>query len=165
MVMGLAKKLKDDSTVKPKKRSMMDRLFKHMKDCRNIINLIATVNVLEIISDYQKWGQLEKASVFERKFAVARLKQKLKCLKETHKAKKTIDDHINFIDLVEKKVTVGNLDVKIGWLPNSKTALIMKVVARQQKMGNDFMSLKLILHGKEDPKFLSDLSEVFDLRL
>ena len=64
MVMGSAKKLKDDSTVKPKKRSMIDRLLKHMKDGRNIINLIATVNVLEIISDYQKWGQLEKASAF-----------------------------------------------------------------------------------------------------
>ena len=87
MVMGLAKKLKDDSTVKPKKRSMMNRLFKHMKDGRNIINLIATVNVLAIISDYQKWGQLEKASAFERKIAVSKLKQKLKSLKEKHKAK------------------------------------------------------------------------------
>ena len=109
-----------------------------MKDGRNLINLIAAVNVLAIISDYQKWGQLEKASAFERKFAVARLKQKLKCLKETHKAKKIINDHFNFIDFVAKKVTVGNLHVEIGWLPNSKTALIKKV---------------------------SDLSDVFDLRL
>ena len=114
---------------------MMNRLFKHMKDGRNIINLIATVNLLEIISDYQKWGQLEKASAFERKIAVSKLKQKLKSLKEKHKAKKIINDYFNFLDFGAKKVAVGSLDVKIGWLPNSKNTLINKVVARQQKMG------------------------------
>ena len=37
MVIGLAKKLKNDSTVKPKKKAMMEKLFRHMTDGRNFI--------------------------------------------------------------------------------------------------------------------------------
>ena len=54
MVMGLAKKLKNDSTVKPKKKAMMEKLFRHMTDGRILLNFIAAINVLKIISDYQK---------------------------------------------------------------------------------------------------------------
>ena len=54
MVMKLAQKLKDDCTVKPKKKELMRKLFRYMKDGRIILNLIATVNVLELISAYQK---------------------------------------------------------------------------------------------------------------
>jgi len=86
MVLARAQKLKDDSTVKPKKRAMMSQLYMKIKDGRNIINLIATVNVLDIISEYQKWGQLDKASGFEQKSAVA----KMRSLNHTCKAKKIV---------------------------------------------------------------------------
>ena len=36
---------------------------------------------------------------------------------------------------------------------------------RQQKMGRDFMSAKLELHRNEDPVFLPDLSDVFNMRI
>ena len=69
MLLKLAKRLKDDTTVAAKKKDMMKKLYKHMKDGRVLMNLMATINVLEIISDYQKWGQREKACAFERKMA------------------------------------------------------------------------------------------------
>ena len=38
LVIGLAKKLKNDSTVKPKKKAMMEKLFRHMTDGRILLN-------------------------------------------------------------------------------------------------------------------------------
>ena len=165
MVLALAQKLKDDSTVKPKKRAMMSQLYNKMKDGRNIINLIAAVNVLEIISEYQKWGQLEKASAFERKSAVAKLQQKMRSLNDKHKTKKIVEQFFDFLDFNTKQVAVGSLKVKISWLPNSKVAMMKAVLMRQQKMGKDFMSAKLELHRNEDPVFLPDLSDVFDMQI
>ena len=51
MSIGLAKKLKNDSTVKPKKKAMMEKLFRLMTDGRILLDFIAAINVLKIISD------------------------------------------------------------------------------------------------------------------
>ena len=36
---------------------------------QNVIHLVAVINVLKYIAKYQKWGQKEKATAFERKIA------------------------------------------------------------------------------------------------
>ena len=46
----------NNPNVKPKQKAKYSELVKKMKDFRNVINLIAVINVLEIISAYQKWG-------------------------------------------------------------------------------------------------------------
>ena len=42
---------------------------------RNYMNLIALIAFLEIVAEYRIWGQWEKASPFERKFARKQLKR------------------------------------------------------------------------------------------
>ena len=44
-----------------------------MRDGRNIINLVALIGFLTVVSTYQEWGQKEMASAFERKYARRRL--------------------------------------------------------------------------------------------
>ena len=79
-IAALLVKLINDANVKEKQKSKYRILLNKMKDCRNIINLIAVIGVLKIIAQYQKWGQLEKASAFERKYAKKQLKRRLKLM-------------------------------------------------------------------------------------
>ena len=79
--------------------------------------------------------------------------------------RKIVQQFFDFVDFDKKQVVVGSFMVKISWLPSSNVGLIKAVVMRQQKMGRDFMSAKLELHRHEDPVFLPDLSDVFDLRI
>ena len=73
-IVKVAMKLINDPNVKPKQKAKYSELVKKMKNFRNVINLIAVINVLAVIAAYQKWGQREKASAFERKGAVNKLK-------------------------------------------------------------------------------------------
>ena len=63
----ILKKLISDPNVKRKQKHQYRRLLNQMKDARNLINLIAVINVLKLIVEYQQWGQKENASVLERK--------------------------------------------------------------------------------------------------
>ena len=89
----------------------------------------------------------------------------MRSLNDKRKAKKIVQQFFDFLDFNKKQVVVGSLMVKISWLPNSSNGLIKAVVMRQQKMGRDFMSAKLELHRHEDPVFLPDLSDVFNMRI
>ena len=42
---------------------------------------------------------------------------------------------------------------------------IVRIVKRQIEMGTQFLQIKMELHANEDPAFLSDLSDIFDIRL
>ena len=47
----------------------------------------------------------------------------------------------------------------------TKRKLIARIVKRQQEMAAQFLNAKKTLHQNEDPPFLSDLSDLFDIRL
>ena len=47
----------------------------------------------------------------------------------------------------------------------TKRRLIDRIVKRQQEMAAQFLNAKKTLHQQEDPPFLSDLSDLFDIRL
>ena len=166
MVMKLAQKLKDDCTVKPKKKELMKKLFRYMKDGRILLNLIATVNVLELISKYQKWGQREKASAFERKMAIRKLRQKMKSLTSDEKVKKLMGEEFGFINFKTGFAKIGDLNEKISHLAGmTERKIVARIVKRQTEMGTEFLKIKMQIHVNEDPKFLSDLSNIFDIRL
>ena len=43
--------------------------------------------------------------------------------------------------------------------------IVARIVKRQNEMGTEFLKIKMQIHVNEDPKFLSDLSDIFDIRL
>ena len=43
--------------------------------------------------------------------------------------------------------------------------IVARIVKRQNEMGTEFLKIKMQIHVNEDPKFLSDLSNIFDIRL
>ena len=170
MVIGLAKKLKNDSTVKPKKKAMMETLFRHMTDGRILLNFMAAINVLKIISDYQKWGQREKASAFERKIAINRLETKFKSLSSKVRVENHINEYFDCLNFATGEMSIGTgenaLIQSISHLRSmTKRQLIARIVKRQQEMAAQFLNAKKTLHQNEDPPFLSDLSDLFDIRL
>ena len=172
MVMKLAKRLKDDTTVAAKKKDMMKKLYKHMKDGRVLMNLMAAINVLEIISDYQKWGQREKACAFERKIAMMHLETEFASLNTKDKVVKMMKEHFEWIDFESGWMKIGQgdgddgLKEKIAYLQSMTThMMVRRIVKRQTEMANQFLTAKKHLHEEEDPGFLSDLSDIFDLRL
>ena len=132
-----------------------------MKDCRNIINLVAVISVLEVISVYQKWGQLEKASAFERKTARRQLAREMKNLDDKAKVKKVVTEKLAFIDFEKKKMK--NSEKKLTFVPNSQSELIKLIMKRQQQIGYSFLKHKNEIHAREDPEFLESISDVFDL--
>ena len=96
-------KLINDAYVKEKQKSKYRILLNKMKDCRNVINLIAVIGVLENIAKYQKWGQLEKASAFERKHAKKDLELRLKLTYDKKGIQKVIDEKFSFLIFKRKK--------------------------------------------------------------
>ena len=95
-------KLIQDPNVKEKQKAKYRELLKKMKDFRNVINLIAVINVFGIIADYQRWGQKEKASAFERKYARKLLRMKMKELDDRAKIEKIVEEKFSFIDFEKK---------------------------------------------------------------
>ena len=96
---------------------------------------------------------------------MAKLQQKIRSLNDRRKAKKIVQQFFYFLDFNEKQVVVGSLKVKISWLSNSNVGLIKTMMMWQLKIGRDFMSAKLELHRNQDPVFLADLIDVFDIRI
>ena len=111
-----------------------------MKDGRNLINLLAVINVLKEISDYQEWGQREKASAFERKYARQILKTKLENLEDPKNMEKIIDKEFSFIDFEQKKMK--NCGEKISFLPSTKKEFVKLVMKRQKMIGDAFLKNK-----------------------
>ena len=161
-IAALLVKLINDANVKEKQKSKYRILLNKMKDCRNIINLIAVIGVLKIIAQYQKWGQLEEASVFERKYAKKQLKRRLKLIHDKREIKKVIDEKFSFFDFEKKKMKHCGLSLK--FVPRSRNELISQVLKRQKKIGDAFLKHKDEIHKAEDPPFLDELSDIMDVR-
>ena len=100
-----------------------------MKDFGNVINLIAVINVLEIIAIYQKWGQREKASAFERKVAINKLKNEIKNLDDRNKIEKIVDEKFAFVDFDKKMMR--NCGENFMHVPKSKTKFIDSILKSQ----------------------------------
>ena len=113
-ILDVADELKDDSTVTPKLRAKLKKLVKRMKDGRNFRTMIAYVEVLKEISKYQKWGQLEKASAFERKYAIKSLEKSLKALEDELALKSRIDKYMEMVDLKTGKLK--NCKIKMSFM-------------------------------------------------
>ena len=73
-----------------------------------MINIIAVINVFGIIADHQRWGQKEKASAFERKYARKLLRMKMKELDDRAKIEKIIEEKFSFIDFEKNDEKCGS---------------------------------------------------------
>ena len=137
-------------------------MIKQMKDMRNLINLVAVINVLTYIAEYRKWGQKEKASAFERKIARLDLKLKLGFLNDRKVVERVIDEKFDFIDF--EKMKMKNCGESFTFVCKSKKDLIDKILKRQKTISESFLRHKDEIHSIKDPKFLEDGSDVMDLR-
>ena len=97
-ILKLANELKDDSTVTAKLWKKLSKLVKRMKDGRNFRTLIAYVTIPKEISEYQKWGQLEKAPAFERKQEIEKLGRRIKILRDETRLKLLTVRYIEIVD-------------------------------------------------------------------
>ena len=64
--------------------------------------------VLGVIASYQKWGQTEKASAFERKITIEKLKLDLKNLDDRNAIKNIMKKKFSFIDFEKKMMKNSN---------------------------------------------------------
>ena len=118
---------------------MMETLFRHMTDGRILLNFMAAINVLKIISDYQKWGQREKASAFERKIAINRLETKFKSLSSKVRVENHINEYFDCLNFATGEMSIGTgenaLIQSISHLRSmTKRQLIARIVKRQQEI-------------------------------
>ena len=158
MVMKLAKRLKDDTTVAEKK-DMMKKLYKHMKDGRVVMNLMAAIKLQGISADYQKWGQREKASAFERKMAMIHLGTELASLNTKDKAVKMME-HFDWIDYgsgwmkIRKDDSEVGLKEQIACLQSMTThMMVRRIVKRQTEMRANFLLRRSICKKKKIQHF------------
>ena len=93
---------------------------------RKNLQVLIVINVLKEIAEYQVWGQREKASAFERKFARKELKRKLKDLQDKKELKKVVDEEFSFIDFEKKKMK--NCGESISFLAKSKEEFVKAVL-------------------------------------
>ena len=162
MTLTVTGRLKDDSSVKAKRRATFQQLYKKMRDMRNYMNLISLIAFLKIVADYQLWGQREKVSAFERKRARIHLKTQLDDLKDKKTAEKRVRDAFARIDLEEMMMKKSK--IKMTHCPQSISEAITKVHNIQMKMAELFLAEKDERHQKEDHEVLNPLSDVFDIR-
>ena len=75
-----------------------------LKDSRNFLNVLSMITMLkETIAPYQKWGQKRRASAFERKFQMKKLKLKVDALKKAKKVGEGIAKHLEKINFGENE--------------------------------------------------------------
>ena len=133
-----------------------------MKDMRNVMNLAALTNCLEKIGSYQIWGQTEKASAFERKFAREKLKINCDLLKDKTSAEQVVEKYLNFIDFETK--TMKGATIQLTHFPSNKDAVINYIHRKQKQIIKKFLDVKNEKHATEDTACLDKLSDIFDLR-
>ena len=129
---------------------------------RNLINLVAVINVLEYIAKYQKWCQKEKASAFERKIARRNLKVGLGFLDDRKVVQQIIEEKFAFIDFETNQMK--NCEESFTYVCKSKKEFIDQILKRQKTIADSFLKNKDAIHDAEDPKFLDAGSDVLDLR-
>ena len=81
---------------------------------------------------YQIWGQTEKASAFERKFAREKLKIDCDLLKDKTSAKQVVEKYLNFIDFETK--TMKEATIQLTHFPSNKDAVINYIHRKQKQI-------------------------------
>jgi len=156
-------RLKVDNTVTVKLRKKLQKLTNRMKDYRNFENMIAYNIFLKEVAEYQKWGQLERASAFERKHQMKKLRIQIENLKRIESIKILSKKGLDMIDFQNK--CLKNSKIKLSYFSNTTRARAEKSIAEKVSMFcQDFLDEKQKLHTKEDPAFLDELSDIFDMR-
>ena len=96
----------------------------------------------------------------------------LTSLNTKDKVVKMMKEHFEWIDFESGWMKIGQgdgddgLKEKIAYLQSMTThMMVRRIVKRQTEMANQFLTAKKHLHEEEDPGFLSDLSDIFDVRL
>ena len=99
------------------------------------------------------------------------LKTELSSLNTKDKVVKMMKEHFEWIDFESGWMKIGQgdgddgLKEKIAYLQSMTThMMVRRIVKRQTEMANQLFTAKKHLH-EEDPEFLSDLSDIFDVRL
>ena len=161
-ILKLAEELKDDSTVTAKLRKKLSKLVKRMKDGRNFRTLIAYVTILKEISEYQKWGQLEKASAFERKQEIEKLGRRIEILRDETRLKLLTEKYIEMVDLNTEKLK--NCKIKMSYMKMTQKQIRKDIKKKVKDFGDEFLKAKREIHAAEDPDILEPLSDFFDMR-
>ena len=161
-ILKLANELKDDSTVTAKLRKKLSKLVKRMKDGRNFRTLIAYVTILKEISEYQKWGQLEKASAFERKQEIEKLGRRIEILRDETRLKLLTEKYIEMVDLNTQKLK--NCKIKMSYMKMTQKQIRKDIKKKVKDFGDEFLKAKREIHAAEDPDILEPLSDFFDMR-
>ena len=90
----------------------------------------------------------------------------MKSLTSDEKVKKLMGEELGFINFKTGFAKIGDLNEKISHLAGmTERKIVARIVKRQTEMGTEFLKIKTHIHVNEDPKFLSDLSNIFDIRL
>ena len=134
----------------------------NMKNMRNYMNLRVLIAFLEHVAKYQKWGQREKESAFERKRARKQLEINLKQLSDEKRIEKSVKQAFEKIDLKDKMMK--NSGIKVKFCPGKLSEVVKKVRDTQMKMAKVFLKEKDDRHLNENHAVLDPLSDVFDIR-
>ena len=114
--------------------------------------MIAYVTIFIEISEYQRWGQLEKASAFERKQEIEKLRKKIEILKDESRLKLLTDRYIEMVNLNTEKLR--NCKIKMHYMKMTEV----------KDFGDEFLKAKREIHSAEDPDILEPLSDFFVMR-
>jgi len=92
-----------------------------MKDMRNYMNLLGLIAVLNLIAEYQLWGQREKSSAFERKYARKLLKWKSSSLKDEKATEIRVKKMVKKFDL--KEGVLKQIGIRLSHCPKTENRL------------------------------------------
>ena len=104
------------------------------------MNLRALIAFLEHVAEYQKWGQREKESAFERKRARKQLKINMKELSDEKRIEKSVKQAFEYIDLKNKMMK--NSGIKVTFCPGKLSDVVKKVRDTKMKMAKVFLKEK-----------------------
>lgn len=161
-VTKLAMNLRNDTSVKPKMRAKLRNLYNRCRDQRNLLNLVALSNVVQEIAKYQKWAQKEKASAFERKYKRNELERNLNKINNLKAVEKSVEKYCKFVDWENNQMKKSKIQMTHA---KTKEKAIKHILTQQKKFSQTFIDAKSQIHDEEDPDFLDDLSDIFDIRL
>ena len=90
------------------------------------------------------------------------LTAELKILKDRKSVEQLVSKQFGLLDF--ENGIIKNSFIQTKHLPKSEKAFIDATIKRQVKIGDIFLKHKNLIHSAEDPKFLDDLSDIFDIR-
>ena len=112
--------------------------------------MIACVVILKEIAKYQKWGQLEKASAFEKSYAIKNLEKRLEALKDENILQLKIEKYISM------KIPMNRL--------KTENATRKDVIKKVGAFVDAFLKATRKIHAEEELEYLEPLTKFFDMR-